>query len=155
MTVPKSLRSESKLHVHVVLRKLVSHTLTKTKNKSKFGGSTRYEISRNDEGEITEITVFESSDRKSLAARIENAAIMAGECAWRANDLHLESEFEARRKLQEQAVYNLDALSWLIEVAREKCNLSGKEVKYWQDLAKQAKKLVINWKESDAKRRRA
>lgn len=152
MTVPKSLRTESKLQVHVVLRKLVAHTLTKTKNGKKFGGATNYVITRDDRGAVVSIETHRTAARESLAARIENAALAAGECAWRANDIRIDSDYAARKKLQEQCLYNLDALMWLIEIARETCNLSGKETKYWQDLTKQAKGLVRSWKESDAKR---
>lgn len=155
MTVPKSQRGESRLHVHVELRKLIDHTLKKTKNSKKFGCVKTYVIERGEHGEVVSIEEHASASRQALANRIEHAVILAGECAWRANDLRIETDYPQRRKLQDECIRNLDALMWLIEVSRLSCGLSGREVRYWSDMARDTRNLVRKWKDSDAKRHRA
>ena len=155
MTVPKSERSESKLLVHVELRKLADHTLTKTKNANKFGASATYYIERDERMLVTSITEKRSTSRAELARRIEDAAIGAGECAWRANDVKVGKRGEGwpeRSALQDECVRRLDSLLWLLNVARKACGLSGKEVKHWSDMARTCKKLAKNWHDADVKR---
>lgn len=155
MSVPKSQRSTSKkLYAHVKLRKLVRHTLEKTRNGRKFGGMANYVIARDEAGRVVSIEEHRTSSRAALAERIERAAIAAGECAWRANGIVVESpaDFAERHRLQQECLRNLDALSWLVECTRECCGLSAREVAYWQELVKESKGLVVKWRDADSKR---
>ncbi|MBQ9041595.1 MAG: hypothetical protein IJ111_02140 [Eggerthellaceae bacterium] len=154
MSVPKSQRSEGRLKLHVELRRLVDHTLAKTKNARKFGGMANYVITRDEHGLVTSIEEHRTSSRMALAERIEHAAIAAGECAWRANDIRIEEDWPERHRLQAECIRNLDALMWLIEVARASCGLSGREARHWSDMARDARNLARRWRDSDAKRRR-
>lgn len=155
MTVPKSQRSESKLLVHVELRKLADHTLVKTRNANKFGASATYYIERDERGLVVSVEEKRSTSRAELARRIEDAAIGAGECAWRANDVKVGKRGEGwpeRKSLQDECIRRLDSLLWLLNVARKACGLSGKEVKHWTDITRACKKLVAKWRDADVER---
>ena len=155
MSVPKSQRGEGKLVLHTELRKLAAHTLVKTRNANKFGASATYFIERDDTGEIVSVEEKRSSSRESLAKRIEDAAIGAGECAWRANDIRVGEHGEGwpeRRALQEECIRHLDALLWLLNVARTACGLSGKETKHWTGMVRTCGKLARGWRDKDVKR---
>ena len=156
MSVPKSQRSKPKLEVHVRLRRLVAHTLTKTRNGHKFGSCATYVIARDERGLVASIEEHRTSSRKALAERIEESALLAGECAWRANDVRVASraDYELRHGLQQESIRHLDALSWLVECTRECCGLSGREVAYWSDLVREARGLVRKWRDADARRYR-
>ena len=158
MSVPKSRRTEAKMHVHVELRRVLRHTLAKTRNTNKFGGSTTYELVRDERGMVTSIVEHRSASREAIAHRLDHAAIAASECAWRANDIRVGDHgegYEERRRLQEESIRHLGALLMLIDVARAECGLSGKEVKYWSDLTRQTRGLVRKWRDGDARRYRA
>lgn len=155
MSVPKSQRSEARLKVHTDIRKLIDHTLTKTRNGRKFGGMARYVIERDQDGRVTAIEEHRTASRSALADRLDEAAIAAGECAWRANDIKICEGYAERRRLQDEAIRNLDALIWLIEVARLSCNLSPREARHWSDMARSARAITRKWRDSDARRHRS
>ena len=155
MTVIKSQRSESKLAVHVELRKLIDHTFNKTRNSKKFSSVKTYMLERDDSGNIVSITETKTGSKEALARRIENAAILAGECAWRANGIRVGKNgegYETRLQLQNEAIRNLEALTYLVNTARKICSLTGKETKYWIDAIGKNRSMVAKWRDSDRKR---
>lgn len=155
MSVPKSQRTESRLHVHVELRRVVSHTLTKTRNSRKFGSVATYAIERDDEGRVVAISEQRASSREALARHLEDEAIAAASCAWRANDIRVGERGEGwgrRRDLQNRSIEHLDCLLMLVNVAREACGLTGREVRHWSELVTGTRDLVRRWRDADAKR---
>ena len=155
MSVDKSHRRDGKLHVHAEMRRLANHTLVKTRNENKFGASATYYIERDESGAVVSIEERRSASREALAKRIEDAAIGAGECAWRANDIMVGKHGEGwpeRKALQGESIRHLDSLLWLLNVARKACGLSGKEVKHWSGMARTCKELTIRWRAGDVER---
>ncbi|MBR3653185.1 MAG: hypothetical protein IKN60_04455 [Bacteroidales bacterium] len=155
MSVPKSLRGEQRLHVHVELRRVAEHTLTKTRNASKFGSVATYRVTYDESGRIESVEERRSGSREALARRIEDAALGACECAWRANDIRvgeLGEGWPERHALQEESVRHLDALLMLLNVARVACGLTGREVRYWSDITRDTRDLVRRWRDADRRR---
>lgn len=155
MTVPKSKRSEPKLHVHVELRRLVEHTLVKTSNLNKFGRVRRLEIERDEAGVMTAITETSHGSRGTLARHLQDAALDAAKRAWQANDVMVGkdgSNYDVRRALQDACVRDLDTMLMLVNVARSACGLSGREAKYWTELIQSTRGLVRKWRDADARR---
>lgn len=155
MSVPKSKRSEPKLHVHVELNKLVRHTLRKTANLNKFGGERRFEIERDERGLPMAITEHANVSRETIARHLQDAVLDAAKHAWQANDVMVGKRgqgYETRRSLQEASIRDLDTMLMLINLAREECGLSGREVKYWVGLVETARGLVRKWRDADARR---
>ena len=157
MSVPKSQRSEHKLHVHVELRRLANHTLTKTGNANKFGMQATYLIERDEYGNVTTVEERRASARSSLARRLEDAAIGALTCAWQANSIRVGPNgegYDRRRALQDESVRHLDVLHELIGLTRETCGLTSKEVGYWAGQTSMTRMLVRKWRDGDARRYR-
>lgn len=153
MTVPASKRTASKMDVHMALDDLVSHTLTKVANARKFGVCATNEVAPAGDGAMTVVTRV-SPGHLALGRRIEDAAVAAGELAWRANDVRVAdaASYAERRRMQDQAVREVDALLYLVRLTRKHCGLTGREVKAWSDKATRARDLLRKWRDSDARR---
>lgn len=154
MSVRVCDRKENKLHVHQLIDDLVSHTLTKCANMRKFGTRTEATVEKNDDGTLS-ITIATSRERSELADRLEHAAVMCGECAWRANDIRVDNDpirWRERKRLQDEAVSHIVAFAYLVRYTRRHCGLSNKEIDAWTRKASAAKRALKSWRDGDVKK---
>ena len=132
MSVPVNQRTHGKLETLVKARTLCVHTLTVTKNEN----------------------LFPPAYKATVTDKIVNLSIDIFVHCFSANDVYVNSheDYMQRIMLQEQAAAECDALLALIQIAKSLFHLDSRKVKYWAELAIEAKKLIKAWKDSDSKR---
>ena len=153
MTVPASQRKESKLAVLLKVDKLVEHTLTKLENPKKFGTRSQTWWYYREDGSVDHAETFATS-HNVLARRLEDTALKVSDCAYRANDIRVETlaDYEDRHFLQESAVRECGVLLHLLNHTRKHCSVGGHELAYWCLLAVEARSYLRKWRDSDRKR---
>ena len=132
MSVPASLRSESKLEVIIQARSLASYTINITKNQKTFPPEYNNGITNN---------------------IIETATNIYMNC-WTANNIYVDSieDMQERLWLQEKACNDCNNLLALIQLAQPIFHLKTKRIKFWGSKTIEVRNKIRKWNESDKKR---
>jgi hypothetical protein len=131
LSVRVSERSRSTFEVNVKMDELVVYTSQITSNTNVF-----------------------KPGHEVIVDRVQACAIDAGMLVWQANGIRVDSvdSYHERHGKQEDAVAKLNTLLYLITICKRTFHLRSKKVNHWTKLATEAKKLVVSWKDSDARR---
>lgn len=131
MSVPASLRSESKLEVIIQARSLASYTINITKNQKTFPPEYNNGITNN---------------------IIETATNIYMNC-WTANNIYVNSveDMQERLWLQEKACNDCNNLLALIQLAQPIFHLKTKRIKFWGSKTIEVRNKIRKWNESDKK----
>lgn len=134
MSVPEPKRNKGKLEVCTKARDLAAYTLQITANEK----------------------IFLPQYQRALTDSINGTTINIHVLVWNANNIYVNSieDWEARKRLQEQAIRQCTMLLSLIDLAHSLFHLKAKRVKYWGEKTVNVKTLIRAWKESDGKRYR-
>ncbi len=132
MAVRVGERSKSRLDAQMRCEELVRHTVHICSNERVF-------------------------DHKYAAftARIVDTAITVGLDMWKANGIKVgdsADRWRTRHALQEDACMQLDALLYLMGVARRLYHLRSGKYEHWARLAIETRDLARKWRDSDARR---
>lgn len=132
MSVPKPLRSESKLEAQVATENMIIHTVKITSNPNVF----RPEYS-------------------AVTNRVIDCAIGIGQDMWEANGIRIGNDPEKwmiRSGLQERACRHFDDLLYLITLCKRTFHLRSSKFGHWVELVTRARDLARAWRDSDKKR---
>lgn len=127
---------------------LVNHVFTITDNTNKFPEYKQTEKQTSDGKTI--ITLVMRDD--SLVNRVRDQSYNICIKAFKANGIDLRKEPERkseRLRLQSEAIELCDEHLATIQICRKHFHLSFKKIKYWGDLTRKAKNLLIAWHDSD------
>lgn len=132
MSVPQSLRSESKLEVIIQARSLAAYTINITKNTKTFPPDYNNGITNN---------------------IIETATNIYMNC-WTANNIYVKNaeDLQERLWLQEKACNDCNNLLALIQLAQPIFHLKTKRIKFWGSKTIEVRNKIRKWNESDKKR---
>lgn len=132
MSVPKTLRGESKLQVFAVSMKLTSHTLQIINNEK----------------------VFPKRYRWCITSKIADSAVNILNCINKANSVYVttDEDYKLRRSYQKQALAETYALMGMIDIAVTTFKLNGNKVEYWSSLLIETQNAIRNWAGKEAKK---
>ena len=132
MSVPQSLRSESKLDVIIKARSLASYTIQITKNPK----------------------TFPPEYNNGITNRIIESATKIYMNCWTANNIYVKSveDLQERLWLQETACLECNNLLALIQLAQPIFHLKTNRIKFWGSKAIEVRNKIRAWNESDKKR---
>ena len=131
LSVRVSERKRSTFEVNVKMDELVVYTLQITSNTNVF-----------------------KPGHGSIVDLVQKCVVDAGTLVWQANGIRVDSvdSYLERHGKQKDAVVQLNTLLYLITICKRTFHLRSKKVNHWTKLATEAKKLVVSWKDSDARR---
>lgn len=130
MSVPKSLRGESKLEVLTKSRELAAYTVKICSNENNFPKRYRWCVTQ---------------DIVQCAVDVTKYVAMA-------NSIYVvnDDDYRLRRKYQQEALANVSAMLNLISIARDVFqNIDGRRLTYWAEKAMEVQNLIRTWKKSD------
>lgn len=132
MSVPESLRTESKLDVIIKARSLTAYTIQITKNQKTFPPE------------------YNNGITNSI---IQTATNIYMNC-WTANNIYVKTieDMQERLWLQEKACNECNNLLALIQLAQPIFHLKTNRIKFWGSKTIEVRNKIRAWNESDVKR---
>lgn len=132
MSVPETQRTKGKLEVITKALELATHTIQITANEN----------------------VFKPEYRHAITDKIITVATDIYVDCWTANNIKVvsQTEWQARKQLQNTAARNCNVLLALMQIAQKLFHLDTKKVRYWGKLALETRNLIRAWREADQKR---
>jgi len=129
VSVPEGRRTESKLAVQTKTKELAFYTVSICGNEK----------------------VFPKRDRWAITNRIVTVALTIMEEVDMANDIYVANagDYDLRRRSQTIALASTAKLLGLMELAYMKYNIESNRIRYWTQLAVDARDLIRKWRKSD------
>lgn len=132
MSVPKSLRGESKLEVFVKVEKLACYTLHICNNENHF--PKRY--------------------RWCLTSKIIDSVLEIHCLITKANAIYVkdESDYKIRKSYSKMALSETYSLLSMLDIAFNMFKVESNRIEFWTTLVMEVQSLIRRWIESDEKR---
>lgn len=132
MSVPKGMRSRSKLEAAIKARELAAHTIRITSNPNKFP----------------------VEFRELLGKKYAEVALTIFNSCWAANNIRVTSKvaWEKRKELQDEAARACVVLLADIDLGAEVYKLPTKRVESWSNMVVETLELIRAWRDADQKR---
>ena len=120
------------LKVIVLAKRLIKHTMTLTDNQNRYPKKARF----------------------TLVDPMQKTVVEIYKLLLKANYLNtnIKSQFEQRQLCQSEAIYMCDVLLLYIELSLDSNYINDKSCEYWARQVIEVKKMILAWKNGDAKR---